>query len=237
MPGQVTIRFYEELNDFLPPQMRKRDVAQHLNHPGSVKDFIENMGVPHTEVDLILVNGQSVGYVTAPNPDWDGGDGAGMGHFGGANQGGFGGGAAGRRGAGLTGSIVAGLGSGRASAWTTGRGGVSSMCGVIARIGGPVRHSHNRAGPDMSDKDHRITLARAECRAVQRAPDLLVGLVDLGGDARSHAWLLVDAAGVLRTPALESGLLAGITRKSADELGLAPGRIVHAQVKSVALLG
>ena len=62
MPGQVTIRFYEELNDFLPPQMRKRDVAQHLNHPGSVKDFIENMGVPHTEVDLILVNGQSVGF-------------------------------------------------------------------------------------------------------------------------------------------------------------------------------
>ena len=62
MPGQVTIRFYEELNDFLPPDKRKRDFLQPLNHPGSVKDFIENIGVPHTEIDLILVNGTSVDF-------------------------------------------------------------------------------------------------------------------------------------------------------------------------------
>jgi uncharacterized protein with PIN domain len=62
MTGQVTIRFYEELNDFLPPEKRKRDFLQPLNHPGSVKDFIENIGVPHTEIDLILVNGHSVDF-------------------------------------------------------------------------------------------------------------------------------------------------------------------------------
>ena len=62
MQGQVTIRFYEELNDFLPPEKRKRDFHQALNHPGSVKDFIENIGVPHTEIDLILVNGRSVDF-------------------------------------------------------------------------------------------------------------------------------------------------------------------------------
>jgi hypothetical protein len=62
MQGQVTIRFYEELNDFLPPENRKRDFQQTLNHPGSVKDFIETIGVPHTEIDLILVNGRSVDF-------------------------------------------------------------------------------------------------------------------------------------------------------------------------------
>ena len=46
-----------------------------------------------------------------------------------------------------------------------------------------------------------------------------------------------DARVIVRLLAGPTPLLAGITRKSADELGLAPGRIVHAQVKSVALLG
>jgi molybdate transport system ATP-binding protein len=42
---------------------------------------------------------------------------------------------------------------------------------------------------------------------------------------------------VVRLLAGPTPLLAGITRKSADELGLEPGRTVFAQVKSVALLG
>ena len=42
---------------------------------------------------------------------------------------------------------------------------------------------------------------------------------------------------VVRLLAGPTPLLAGITRKSADELGLGPGRTVFAQVKSVALLG
>jgi len=55
-------RFYEELNDFLPPGRRKQSVSYFFNgHPG-IKDCIEAQGVPHTEVDLILVNGQSVGF-------------------------------------------------------------------------------------------------------------------------------------------------------------------------------
>ncbi|MGD9096295.1 MAG: Mut7-C RNAse domain-containing protein [Chromatiales bacterium] len=62
MSGLVTIRFYEELNDFLPPERRKQDLLQPLNHPCSVKDFIENIGIPHTEIDLILVNGRSVDF-------------------------------------------------------------------------------------------------------------------------------------------------------------------------------
>ena len=59
---RVTFRFYRELNDFLPRQWRQRDFLREYLLAGSVKDAIENLGVPHTEVDLILANGQSVDF-------------------------------------------------------------------------------------------------------------------------------------------------------------------------------
>lgn len=59
---QALFRFYEELNDFLPPGLRKRDIALPIDRARSVKDAIEAAGVPHTEVDLILVDGRSVGF-------------------------------------------------------------------------------------------------------------------------------------------------------------------------------
>jgi uncharacterized protein with PIN domain len=58
----VQIRFYEELNDFLPPGRRKIDLHHRLKQAASIKDTIESFGVPHTEVDLILINGRSVGF-------------------------------------------------------------------------------------------------------------------------------------------------------------------------------
>lgn len=58
----ITIRFYEELNDFIPPHQRKRDIASSFEGRRSVKDLIESFGVPHVEVDLILVNGESVDF-------------------------------------------------------------------------------------------------------------------------------------------------------------------------------
>ncbi len=55
-------RFYEELNDFLPADRWKQTIDYSFGgHPG-VKDPIEALGVPHSEVDLIVVNGQSVGF-------------------------------------------------------------------------------------------------------------------------------------------------------------------------------
>ena len=55
-------RFYEELNDFLTPERRKKTLRYEFNgHPG-IKDPIEAFGVPHTEVDLIVVNAESVGF-------------------------------------------------------------------------------------------------------------------------------------------------------------------------------
>jgi hypothetical protein len=57
-----TFRFYEELNDFLAPDRRKRDFEIGIDRARSVKDAIESVGVPHPEVDLILVDGISVGF-------------------------------------------------------------------------------------------------------------------------------------------------------------------------------
>jgi len=58
----VTFRFYEELNDFLAPDRRKREFACACVRGASVKHAIEALGVPHTEVELVLVNGESVGF-------------------------------------------------------------------------------------------------------------------------------------------------------------------------------
>src|SRR6266496_3128709 len=55
-------RFYEELNDFLAPDRRKRDFDVRCAREATVKNAIESLGVPHTEVELILVNGHSVDF-------------------------------------------------------------------------------------------------------------------------------------------------------------------------------
>lgn len=67
----ISIRFYEELNDFLIKEKRKIRFEQEFFGRESVKDLIEAIGVPHTEVDLILVNGKSVdfNYILQDNDD------------------------------------------------------------------------------------------------------------------------------------------------------------------------
>ncbi|MBW2250128.1 MAG: twitching motility protein PilT, partial [Deltaproteobacteria bacterium] len=59
---KVTFRFYEELNDFLPKHRRKTDFEAKFKGKRSIKDMIEALGVPHTEIDLILVDGNSVDF-------------------------------------------------------------------------------------------------------------------------------------------------------------------------------
>ncbi len=58
----TVFRFYEELNDFLPPERRKQDFDVTCPRRATTKHMIEALGVPHTEVELILVNGESVGF-------------------------------------------------------------------------------------------------------------------------------------------------------------------------------
>ena len=58
----ATFRFYEELNDFLAPEQRGHEFACHCARAATTKHMIEALGVPHTEVELVLVNGESVGF-------------------------------------------------------------------------------------------------------------------------------------------------------------------------------
>jgi uncharacterized protein with PIN domain len=61
-PWLANFRFYEELNDFLPPEHCKQSIAYRFGGQPAIKDPIEVLGVPHSEVDLILVNDASVGF-------------------------------------------------------------------------------------------------------------------------------------------------------------------------------
>jgi uncharacterized protein with PIN domain len=55
-------RFYEELNDFLAVEKRKTRFDHSFVDRTSIKDMIESIGVPHSEIDLILVNGKPVDF-------------------------------------------------------------------------------------------------------------------------------------------------------------------------------
>ena len=57
---EAEFRFYEELNDHLPSRRRKRSFAHRFAGPAPVADLIESLGVPLSEVDLILVNNDPV---------------------------------------------------------------------------------------------------------------------------------------------------------------------------------
>ncbi|MBU0999715.1 Mut7-C ubiquitin/RNAse domain-containing protein [Patescibacteria group bacterium] len=59
---KATFRFYEELNDFLLKHIRKVDFEVEFKGQRSIKDMVEALGVPHTEIDLILANGKSVDF-------------------------------------------------------------------------------------------------------------------------------------------------------------------------------
>lgn len=62
----VAIRFYEELNYFIPEVKRKKLFPVKIYPEQTVKDLIESLGVPHVEVDLILINGRSVDFSFIP---------------------------------------------------------------------------------------------------------------------------------------------------------------------------
>jgi uncharacterized protein with PIN domain len=51
--------FHDELNDILPSQKRGSEITLRFNSDQSVKHLIESLGVPHTEIGRVLVNGQS----------------------------------------------------------------------------------------------------------------------------------------------------------------------------------
>lgn len=59
---EATVRVYGPLNDFLPAHRRQIEWVRLVDGYPSVKDLIESLGVPHPEIDLILVNGTSAAF-------------------------------------------------------------------------------------------------------------------------------------------------------------------------------
>ena len=66
MPKTINIRFYEELNDFIPVARKKLAFQHSFSGNMTIKDVVESLGVPHTEIDLILINGESVTFKYRP---------------------------------------------------------------------------------------------------------------------------------------------------------------------------
>src|ERR1700756_713374 len=66
MAGHVNVRAYAELNDFLEPERRGVTVRRPFRTHQTVKDVLEAMGIPHTEIDLILWNGNAVDFAHRP---------------------------------------------------------------------------------------------------------------------------------------------------------------------------
>lgn len=62
MSHQASFHFYARLNDFLPPRRRQHRFSVAFSGHPAVKDTVQALGVPHVEVDLIVVNGRSVDF-------------------------------------------------------------------------------------------------------------------------------------------------------------------------------
>ncbi|MDJ0832262.1 MAG: Mut7-C RNAse domain-containing protein [Gammaproteobacteria bacterium] len=62
MTTHVQIQFFTRLNDFVAVDKRHQAFDFAFIKPRSIKDLIESIGVPHTEVDIVLVDDKSVDF-------------------------------------------------------------------------------------------------------------------------------------------------------------------------------
>ena len=58
----IHLRLYEELNDFLPPERRKRTFAWGVAEGATAGDVVDGLGVERAAVDLVLADGVAVGF-------------------------------------------------------------------------------------------------------------------------------------------------------------------------------
>ncbi len=62
-PVNLSISFHHKLRDLLHPKFRELETVHHqINYHGSIKDVIESLRIPHTEVGRLEVNGKEVGF-------------------------------------------------------------------------------------------------------------------------------------------------------------------------------
>jgi uncharacterized protein with PIN domain len=55
---QITFRCYAELNDFLKADQKQKVFTLNLKTPATIREAIESIGIPLSEVDLILINSE-----------------------------------------------------------------------------------------------------------------------------------------------------------------------------------
>ncbi len=68
MSEPISIRFHDQLDYFLPAEQCGEAFDVEFKKARSVKDLIESIGIPHTEVDLIISNGISVDFAYQVQP-------------------------------------------------------------------------------------------------------------------------------------------------------------------------
>lgn len=56
------LHFHAALKDFISPVRQNLTIVRAVDRKASIKDVIESCNVPHTEIDLIIVNGISVDF-------------------------------------------------------------------------------------------------------------------------------------------------------------------------------
>ena len=59
---KVSVRVYAELNDFLRKDLRQTTVCYSFRGRVTVKEAVESLGVPHSAVDLVLLNSNPAGW-------------------------------------------------------------------------------------------------------------------------------------------------------------------------------
>lgn len=60
--NSATFHFHDTLNDFLPHNRKDKPFPHTFDWRTSIKDMIESLGPPHSEVGLIVVDGVSVNF-------------------------------------------------------------------------------------------------------------------------------------------------------------------------------
>jgi uncharacterized protein len=59
---KISLRFYGELNDYLPVEWRQRSFDFTIKSQITVSEMLESCAVPYSEIDLILANGMPVDF-------------------------------------------------------------------------------------------------------------------------------------------------------------------------------
>ena len=67
----ATFNIHGNLNFFLHRRHKNKPIIHTWGWKASIKDMIESLGVPHPEIDLLIVNGMSVNFDTIMQDDDD----------------------------------------------------------------------------------------------------------------------------------------------------------------------